>query len=100
MGRKHPLYLLVREPELDRGNVVGFASLPVLPVLLKDLCGVETLECHYFTYHAKYNTKVSAHNLLVTNTNLDPHFVGIHDHHFAVHLVIDNHTASNLVGPQ
>ena len=104
MGRKVSLYLLfIRELELDRGKVAGFASLPVLPILLKDLWGgggVVTSECHHFSFQSTIYTYIHTHNLLVTNTNLNPHLVGIRDHHFAVHLITGNHITSNLVGPQ
>ena len=59
-----------------------------------------TSECHHFSFQSTIYTYIHTHNLLVTSTNLDPHLVGIGDHHFAVHLIIGNHFTSNLVGPQ
>ena len=36
---------------------------------------------------------------LLTATNLNPHWGGLGDDHFATHLVIGNHSRGNLVGP-
>ena len=58
MGRKHTSYFLARELKLN--NWVSLASLPVLPVLHKDL-GIEMSTSEFIALDYKLNDPIAPH---------------------------------------